>query len=118
MMRAHRDPLLEPYVELAFALGAPARTDDLREQLALNTRAVRFAPVATVAYRQALLLALAGDREGALLQLDRTLRVYPEEAAAFIPELKDAARDHPGEVKPLLELATEKLAPRGARHEQ
>jgi O-antigen ligase len=115
MMRAHRDPLLRPYVELALALGAPIRTDGLQEQLELNTRVMRFAPVAAVVYRQALLLALAGRREAALAQLERALRVYPADAADFLAELEDAARRHPDEVMPLLELGTAKLAPRSAR---
>ena len=115
LMRAHRDPLLEPYVELAFALGAPIRTDELQVQLELNTRAMRFAPVAAIVYRQAVLLALAGDREAALVQLDRALRAYPADAANFVLELEELARRHPAEVMPLLELATAKLAPRSAR---
>jgi O-antigen ligase len=118
MMRAHRDPLLEPYVELAFALGAPIGTDGLQERLELNTRAMRFAPVAAVAYRQALLLALAGDREAALVQLARALRAYPADAEKFFSELEELARRHPAEMTPLLELATAKLAPRSARHGQ
>jgi O-antigen ligase len=117
MMRAHRDPLLEPYVELALALGAPVRTDALQEQLELNTRAMRFAPVAAVVYRQAVLLALAGHHEAAGVQLGRALRVYPDEAEAFVYEVEELARRHPVEVKPLLELATEKFAPPGVRHE-
>jgi O-antigen ligase len=117
MMRAHRDPLLAPYVELALALGAPVTTDALREQLELNTRAMRFAPVAAVVYRQAVLLALAGHREAAGVQLGRALRVYPDEAEDFVHELEELARRHPVEVKPLLELATEKFAPPGVRHE-
>lgn len=115
LMRAHRDPLLEPYVELAFALGAPIRTDELQVQLELNTRAMRFAPVAAIVYRQAVLLALADDREAALVQLDRALRAYPADAANFVLELEELARRHPVEVMPLLELATAKLAPRSAR---
>ncbi len=118
MTRAHRDPLLEPYVELAFALGAPIGTDGLRAQLELNTRAMRFAPVAAVVYRQAVLLALAGDLDAALAQLERALRVYPEEAGALVSELEELARRHPAAVMPLLELATAKLAPRTAPHGQ
>ena len=117
LMRIHRDPLLTPYVELAFALGAPIEAGGLRERLELNTRAMRFAPVATVVYRQAVLLALNGDGKAALTQLEQALRVYPDDAAAFVVELGDAARRYPGEMGPLLELATAKLAPRGVRRE-
>lgn len=117
LMRVHRDPLLTPYVELAIALGAPVATVELREQLALNTRVMRFAPVGPVVYRQALLLALGGEGEAALRQLERALRVYPEDAAAAVSELESMLRGHPAEVRPLLELAAAKLAPRDARRE-
>jgi O-antigen ligase len=118
MMRAHREPLLSPYVELAFALGAAADADRLRTQLELNTRAMHIAPLDVVIYRQAFLLALAGEREAARIQLERALTVYPWEAAAIVSELNDLARRHPAEVMPLLELATAKLAPRSAPHGQ
>jgi O-antigen ligase len=118
MMRAHREPLLAPYVELAFALGAVADGDRLRTQLELNTRAMHIAPLDVVVYRQAFLLALAGEREAARIQLERVLTVYPWEVAAIVSELNDLARRHPAEVMPLLELATAKLAPRSAPHGQ
>lgn len=118
MMRAHREPLLSPYVELALALGAAADADRLRTQLELNTRAMHIAPLDVVVYRQAFLLALAGEREAARIQLERVLTVYPWEAAAIVSELNDLARRHPAEVMPLLELATAKLAPRSAPHGQ
>jgi len=119
MLRAHREPLLTPYVELAFALGAAVDPARLQEQLALTTRAMRFAPVDAVVYRQALLLALAGNRAAAREQLERSLRVYPAEAAGIVAELADLARRHPVELTPLLELATEKFAePRASQVEK
>jgi len=69
-----------------------------------------------VVYRQAALLALAGEPEAARAQLDRALRAYPAEAGNFSAGLEELARRHPAEVMPLLELATAKLAPRNARH--
>jgi O-antigen ligase len=117
MMRAHREPLLTPYVELAFALGTTVDADRLGTQLELNTRAMHVAPLDAVVYRQAFLLALAGEREAARTQLERALIVYPREAAAFISELAELARRHPAEMMPLLELAAEKSTRQGARHE-
>jgi O-antigen ligase len=117
MMRAHREPLLSPYVELAFALGAAADPDRLRTQLELNTRAMHIAPLDVVVYRQAFLLALAGEREAARIQFERALTVYPWEAAAIVSELNDLARSHPAEMMPLLELAAANLTQPGARHD-
>lgn len=105
MMQVHREPLLTPYVELAFAYGATVDATQLKEKLALVTRAAHFAPVDVVVYRHALLLALAGEREAALAQLDRALRAYPGEATAVVAELTELARRHPAEFTPLLELA-------------
>jgi hypothetical protein len=61
-------------------------------------------------YRQALLLALAGDAAAARAQLERSLRVYPSERAAVVAELKNLARRYPAEMTPLLELAASKIA--------
>jgi len=109
MMQAHREPLLTPYVELAFAFGVTVDAMRLQEKLALVTRAMHFAPVDVVVYRHALLLALAGEREAALAQLDRSLAAYPGEAEAVAAELAELARRHPAEFTPLLELATAKF---------
>lgn len=111
LMRAHRDPLLTPYVELAMVLGADVDSAPLREQLELNTRAMRFAPLDVVVYRQAALLALAGERAAARIQLERALTVYAPQAATAVAEFEKLARRHPGEMTPLLELAAEKARP-------
>jgi O-antigen ligase len=117
MMRVHREPILTPYVELALALGAAVDADRWQTQLELNTRAMHVAPLDVVVYRQAFLLALAGEAEAARTQLERSLRVYPEEAATLILELEELARSHPAEMTPLLELAAAKSTRQGARHE-
>jgi O-antigen ligase len=110
MMRVHREPLLTPYVELAFALAVTADQTHLREKLELISRAVRFAPLDVLVYRHALLLALAGKDEAARVELERSLRVYPGERVAFVAELEKLAHRHPAEMAPLLELATAKSA--------
>lgn len=112
LMRVHSEPLLRPYVELAIAYGVSVDPEQLRDKLELVTRAVHFAPVAVLAYRQALLLALAGDAGAAREQLERSLRVYPREHAAVAAELEILARRYPSEMTPLLELATSKIAER------
>jgi len=106
----HREPLLVPYVELAVAYGITPSKEKLTEKLELNTRAMHFAPVDVVVYRQALLLALAGRAEAAREQFERALRVYPEQRPAVIAELENLARRYPVELTPLLELATSNFA--------
>ena len=110
LANAHREPLLVPYVELAVAYGITPSKEKLTEKLELTTRAMHFAPVDVVVYRQALLLALAGRAEAAREQFERALRVYPEERAAVIMELENLARRYPAELTPLLELATSNFA--------
>ena len=101
----YREPLLIPYLDLAVAYGLEVNEDKLPEKLALAGRAAHFAPVADVAYRYALLLAMAGERDKALAQLERALRVYPATGSRILPQLNELARRHPGRFLPLLDLA-------------
>ena len=110
LMRVHAEPLLRPYVEMAIAYGASVEPEQLRDKLDLVTRAVHFAPVEVVVFRQALLLALAGRADAAREQLDRSLRAYPAERTAVVAELRKLALRYPSEMTPLLELAASKIA--------
>jgi hypothetical protein len=110
LARAYREPLLKPYAELA--ISATFDLDGARtlEKLELNSRVMRFAPIAGVVYRQAMLLALAGERGPAARQLELAARVYPADLPATIKILGELAARHPAELTPLLELATAKWA--------
>ena len=110
LMGVHEEPLLRPYVELAIAYGVSVDQEQLGDKLALVTRVIRFVPVEVLVFRQALLLALAGDADAARAQLERSLRVYPSERAAVVAELESLARRYPAEMTPLLKLATSKIA--------
>jgi O-antigen ligase len=110
LMKVHDEPLLKPYVELAIAYSVSVDRAHLDEKLALVTRAVRFAPVQVVVFRQAQLLALAGRADAAREQLERSLRAYPHELRTAAAELKVLARLYPAEMWPLLELAASKIA--------
>lgn len=114
LMTVHSEPLLKPYVELAIAYGASVDREQLRDKLALVTRAMHFVPVEVLVYRQALLLALAGDSAAARVQLERSLRAYPGERAEVAAELEDLARRYPAEMTPLLELAASRITEGGA----
>lgn len=114
--RAHREPLLAPYAELAIATAMDPGTGRLREKREINGRVMRFAPIAGVVYRQAMLLALAGDREAAAREFERAASVYPGELEHTLKILREEAARHPAELTPLLELATAKVAQLRARH--
>jgi len=107
--RAHREPLLTPYVELAVAYGVTVSEDKLREKLELTDRAMHFAPTSVVVYRHALLLALAGESSAAMRQLEWAMRAYPEDIRDIVTELAALARRRPDAFQPLLDLATAKL---------
>lgn len=110
LSRAHGDVLLRPYVEIALTFGIEVDRDRLREKIALNGRVLRFAPIDVVAFRQAQLLALAGEREAALKLFAQAARVYPAETQAATDAVRALAARHPAEMVPLLELASETLA--------
>jgi O-antigen ligase len=106
----YREPLLVPYVELAVAYGMTVSEERLPEKLEFTARAVHFAPDSFVVYRYALLLALAGEREAALNQFDRSLRVYPWEADKVAAQLEKLAQSRPDAFLPLLESAAARSA--------
>jgi len=105
LSRAHRDPVLRPYAELAISSAFELDGERTREKLELNGRVMRFAPISMVAYRQAMLLALAGDQAAAARQFERAVRVYPYDVDTNLNLLKKLAVRHPAELRPLLELA-------------
>lgn len=110
-----REPLLTPYAELAIAYSIPVTSDRLREKIEFNARAMHFAPGSVVVYRQALLLALAGETAEALRQLRLSIAAYPGERKHIIAKLRALARQHPARFTPLLELAAAKDAELRAR---
>ena len=108
--RVHGEPLLAPYVELAVAYGVELDDRQLRKKLDLVTRAARFAPGPYVVQRQALLLALAGEREAALRRLEQIAKAYPESLAEVRAELATLALRNPAAFTPLLESASSRFA--------
>lgn len=103
--RNRDDPHLAPYVELIVSRSMDVSERRLDEKLRLNTRVMHFAPVSHVVYRQAMLLALAGDFAGAGTQLRRAAKVYPAGLTPAIQQLRDLAARHPEKLEPLLRLA-------------
>ncbi|MCC7484185.1 MAG: O-antigen ligase C-terminal domain-containing protein [Burkholderiales bacterium] len=103
--RARREPLLAPYADLVAAHAIDVSHERLPEKLALNTRALHFAPLAWIAYQQAMLLALAGDSAAANRQFTRAARAYPGELDEARARLARHAHEYPAHFTPLLELA-------------
>ncbi len=108
--RAHRQPVLEPYAELAIATAMSLDGDRVRAKVEINGRVMRFAPISGVVYRHAILLALAGDAAAAERELARAARVYPQELPTMMKLTREAALQHPSELEPLIKSAAAKYA--------
>ena len=75
----------------------------------MNQRVLRLMPVPELAYRQVLLLGLNGERDAALLQLERAVAVFPERLKYFVPEIDKAALLEPDALAEIANKAREKL---------
>lgn len=105
MPRLARDVVLEPYAKLVISFGIAIDRDRLSAKLDVNGRTMRFVPYSAAVYRQALLLALAGDRDAAQRQFLRAARVYPKQLPSMTATLRELAARHPAEFLILLESA-------------
>jgi hypothetical protein len=65
--------------------------------------------VPELAYRQVLLLGLDGERDAALLQLDRAAAMFPYRLKDYVPIMEKAAQQEPGALGEIAEKAREKL---------
>jgi hypothetical protein len=83
--------------------------DRLQEKLARNSRALRFAPTREIAYRQAVLLALAGQAEAAHAQLVRSATYYPGFLPTFARVLEELEGTDPAAIGPLLRYSEKRL---------
>jgi O-antigen ligase len=109
LLKLHRDTLLAPYVEMTYASIIVADRNNLQDKLALNRRVLRLLPVPELAYRQVLLLGLNGERDAALLQLDRAVAVFPHRLKDFLPAAEQAAQQEAQALGGIVEKAREKL---------
>ena len=105
LIETHGQLFLGSYAEPFISGMSEINADRLTDKLALNERAMRFMPIATVVYRQAWLLALADRHEEALAQLNRAIWAYPGDLPAAKKELMDLAQKHPGQFTALMEFA-------------
>lgn len=89
LLEVQRRSMLSFLVELGFARAIEADRERLADKLALNTQVMRVFPEPDVAYRQALLLALAGEAGQAQAQWNRASRLYPSDAHAWIERARE-----------------------------
>ncbi|HLP98894.1 MAG TPA: Wzy polymerase domain-containing protein [Sideroxyarcus sp.] len=108
LLAVHQYALLTSYAELFIASTMEISAEHLDKKLALNERALRFIPIAPLAYHQAWLLALSGQTIEAKKQLERAIWSYPGDYAMARLELDGLARKDPAHFSPLLEFATQK----------
>lgn len=104
----HRGSLLSPYAELSMSSWIEVKDERLKEKLALNTRVMRFAPIAVVVYRQALLLAQADQQEQAKIILEQAIWSYPGDFARAHKQMVELAEKDPAHFSALLEFALKK----------
>jgi hypothetical protein len=109
LIRIDSTPVLVPYIELAFTDTITPDRNSLQEKLALNSQVLRFAAVWPVAYRQALLLALAGEKDAAQVQLRRTMLLYPNQVETFLKAVGPLASEDPDTFSGLVDVARNKL---------
>ena len=104
----HRGSLLSPYAELFMSSLIEVKDEHLKEKLELNTRVVRFVPIGRVVYRQALLLAHAGQQEEARDMLEQAIWSYPGNFADARRQIAELAEKDHERFSSLLEFALQK----------
>lgn len=104
----HRGSLLSPYAELFMSSLIKVKDEHLKEKLELNTRVMRFVPTGKVVYRQALLLAQAGQQGEAKAILEQAIWSYPGNFADARRQIAELAEKDPAHFSALLEFALQK----------
>jgi len=82
--------------------------EHLDAKLELNTRALRFAPIPSVALRETALQSLSGERAEAERTLSRLAAMYPADLPGNLRLIEQLAREHPADFGALALEATRK----------
>ncbi len=101
----NRTSLLTPWVQLGLARTIHVSADGLTDKLTVNSQAMRAFPVDDVVYRQAMLLALAGEDEAARRQWDRAVVSFPALRESALQVLRRRVEDGVGGLAGLLGYA-------------
>lgn len=108
MFAVREVPLLAPYAEFHLSRQLEANGEHIEEKLMLNSRVLRFLPVGTVAYRQAMLLAQANRQEQARSVMEQAIWSYRNEFDGALMQLSWLAENDPEHFSSLLEFALQK----------
>ena len=102
-----RGLLLRPYIEFS---QSNAGWDHVADKGALNERVMRFAPLGAEVYREAFLLARAGQQDAAEAQMERAIWAFPGGFPATLEKLRALAEmdAEPARFPALLEYALQK----------
>ncbi len=107
LMNVRGVSLLAPYAEFYISSLVDVNDNHLDDKLMLNSAVIRFIPSGQVAYRQAFLLAQAGQQEQARKVLEQAIWSYPNDEAARA-QLTELAEKSPEHFSALLEFALQK----------
>ncbi len=108
LVAVHGGALLSPYAELSLSSLIEVSEDHVKEKLALNTRVMHFVPIGAVVYRQALLLAQAGQLEQAETMLEQAIWSYPGGFGHAHKQMIGLAEKDPANFSALLEFGLQK----------
>ena len=109
LQKLHRESLLAPYIELAYTGTLNLNRENLDAKLELIGRVAHFAPARMVVYQYAIMLALKGENDAALRQVESAAAAYPQELPRFVAILRQLEQESPGTFGPLIDLAGRKM---------
>jgi O-antigen ligase len=112
LLAAHKQALLQPYVEVAMSGMLQVRPDSLAVTRDLNESVMHFVPISSVVYREVSLLALAGELAAAEAQLECAIWAFPEGFPVALEQFRAFARKDPTRFAALLEFAPKKYEER------
>lgn len=108
LLEVRHKALLQPYADLFLNSMLEVGPDQIEDKLACNQAVLRFIPISTAAYRQALLLAQAGKGDAAQLQMERAIWSYAGNFPAELNALHELAAKDPAHFAALLKFAVQK----------
>jgi O-antigen ligase len=108
LVAVHEGSRLSPYAELFMSSLIQVSGERIEDKLELNGRVLRFAPIGAVVYRQALLLAQAGQQEQARTLLLQAIWSYPGDFSGVRRQMEELAEKDPVHFSALLEFALQK----------
>ena len=105
LLDLQRSSLFAPFIEFALAGRMLLNREHLEDKIVLNRRAMHFQPSSDIVYRQALLLAMAGDVEGMQAQWDLAVANYPNDRGETLKVVQALEQSGETGLKALLSYA-------------